>query len=168
MSYPIDVRGSRVLLREWQASDVDGFTRWIADPVVNKFLTWGATNRSEAEVQLAEAISAQSVTPRLKYFLAMELIDTPGLTIGDAGFTWIGDDVAEIGYFLEPAYWGNGYATDAAQTMTKLAFELGAKHVIASCFADNTASENVMKRCNMVKQPTSDKNRLVYRIARDQ
>jgi RimJ/RimL family protein N-acetyltransferase len=72
--------------------------------------------------------------------------------------------VAEIGYFLEPAYWRKGYATEAAHIIIDLAFELGANLVIATCDGRNAASEDVMKRCGMTARESDDSARLVYAI----
>ncbi len=77
--------------------------------------------------------------------------------IGEAGFTI---EVraqhggrADLGYFLLPAYWGQGYATEAAELMLTYCFTVLKLHkVTASCDAENTASEQVMKKCGMQRE----------------
>jgi len=166
MGHSVCITTPRLKLREWRSDEGEGFHRWVADPIVNHFILWAATNRVDSEKQLAEAVRTQGEEPRTKYFLALELLTHPGTSIGDAGFTWISPEVAEIGYFLEPVYWGKGLATEAAKAIVDFAFEQGATCVMATCSAQNFASEKVMKRCGMIKSKSPDVNRLAYQIMR--
>lgn len=60
---------------------------------------------------------------------------------------------AEIGYALNNKYANNGYTTEAAQRMIKLAFEtLELEKVWATCDKTNKASEAVMKKLGMQKE----------------
>jgi len=61
-----------------------------------------------------------------------------------------GEQVLEIGYFLQKAYWHKGYAIEAAVACKRYAFEtLGASEVCSIIREDNTASQNVAKRNGM-------------------
>ena len=164
MVYPVMFETSRLVAREWQADELDGLHRWLGDPKVNRFLTWGSSSLEQSATHLEEIIGAQTKVPRTQFFLALELKSFPGETIGDVGFTWVEPDVAEIGYFLEYAYWGSGYASEAASAIIKFAFELGATRVIATCNVENRASERVMKNCGMECQKSNDPKRLIYEI----
>lgn len=166
MAYPIERQSERLIVREWRADEVHGMHRWLGDPKVNEFLAWGTDTLEASAAHLRETICAQRNTPREKYYLAVELVGSPGRTIGDVGFTWIEPQVAEIGYFLEAGYWGRGYATEAAQIIIKIAFELGARTVLATCHRQNTASQAVMKRCGMNAMASADSQRLVYGLER--
>lgn len=162
MNAPIEIPGTRILIREWRDGELEGMHRWLSDPAVNHFLSWGTRTLKESEDHLREALRAQRVRAREKFYLAVELLGSPGITIGATGFSWIESGVAEIGYFLEPAYWGHGYATEAAQMTIGLAFDHGAKRILASCDAENGGSEAVMKRCGMTLRESKDSSRLVY------
>jgi RimJ/RimL family protein N-acetyltransferase len=60
------------------------------------------------------------------------------------------DSEAEIGWGLDPAHQGQGYATEAAGELLRLCFEvLGVRRVTAGAFADNAASLRVMERLGM-------------------
>lgn len=57
---------------------------------------------------------------------------------------------AELGYILDPAHAGHGYATELAADLLSLAFdELGLRRVTARCYADNTASRRVLDKIGM-------------------
>ena len=61
--------------------------------------------------------------------------------------------LAEIGYVLDPAYVGKGYATEAVREELRICFEdVGVRRVIAQCFADNTASWRLMERLGMRRE----------------
>jgi RimJ/RimL family protein N-acetyltransferase len=60
---------------------------------------------------------------------------------------------AEIGWVIDPAHSGRGYATEAARAMIDVCFgPLGLRRVIAQCFADNTASWRVMEKVGMRRE----------------
>jgi len=57
---------------------------------------------------------------------------------------------AAIGWLLDPAYVGRGYATEAAAEVLRICFEdLGLRRVVAGAFAANTASLRVMDKLGM-------------------
>lgn len=59
----------------------------------------------------------------------------------------------EIGYIFNPAYHGQGYATEAARVLLELGFEgLGLHRIYARCAAANTASWRVMERLGMRRE----------------
>jgi RimJ/RimL family protein N-acetyltransferase len=93
------------------------------------------------------------------------IIEKDGVVIGDLMLTvqdpWAQAEVreqaagtmAEIGYTLDPAHAGHGYATEAASELLRLAFdEVGVRRVIAQCFADNEASWRLMERLGMRRE----------------
>lgn len=57
------------------------------------------------------------------------------------------DDVLEIGYILQPDYWGLGYVPEAASTLIDLAFkELGLHKIELTCFGYNVQSQRVAEK----------------------
>ena len=60
---------------------------------------------------------------------------------------------AEIGWVVDPAYAGRGYATEAAAELLRICFEdLGLRRVKALCFADNEPSWRLMERLGMRRE----------------
>ncbi len=166
--YPTERSSQRVLLREWHPSEAESVHRWLSDPGVNRFLSWGTKTLDESAAHLSQIVEAQRADPRIEYFLALELITSPGTTIGDAGFSWIEVGVAEIGCFLEPAYWGMGYGREVAELVIDLAFELDAQEVIATCDADNWASQAVLSKCGLSARSSCTTGRRTFGIRRDE
>ena len=84
-------------------------------------------------------------------FLAVELTATREL-IGDVLLMWRSaeDRGGEIGYVLNPAYSGHGYATEAAHRLLHLGFDdLGLHRVTARVDADNQSSARLAARLGM-------------------
>lgn len=55
-----------------------------------------------------------------------------------------------LGYTIDPAHAGRGYATEIARNLLSLAFdELGLRRVTAGCFADNPASRRILEKVGM-------------------
>jgi RimJ/RimL family protein N-acetyltransferase len=68
-----------------------------------------------------------------------------GLTLGGVGFGG-GGRTKELGYALGRAYWGQGYATEAARAMIDHARALGLHALEAFTFVDNPASARVLAK----------------------
>jgi RimJ/RimL family protein N-acetyltransferase len=60
---------------------------------------------------------------------------------------------AELGWILDPAHTGHGYATEAVRELLRYCFEdLGVRRVSANCFLDNEASLRLMERVGMRRE----------------
>ncbi|PWC19506.1 GNAT family N-acetyltransferase [Brenneria corticis] len=66
------------------------------------------------------------------------------------------NETPHLGYWLGAAYWGKGYCTEAVLEMLRYGFSrLGLQQINARCYDNNAASEKVMRRCGMRKEPES-------------
>lgn len=96
---------------------------------------------------------------------AAVIVELDGVTIGDLMVrvqdAWAQAEIAEqarnrqaeLGWVLDPAYAGHGYATEAVLELVRFCFEdLGLHRVVANCFADNTASWRLMERIGMRRE----------------
>ena len=60
---------------------------------------------------------------------------------------------AELGWVLDPAFTGHGYATEAARELLRVCFQhLGVRRVVAGCFVANDASWRLMERIGMRRE----------------
>jgi RimJ/RimL family protein N-acetyltransferase len=63
------------------------------------------------------------------------------------------DAQAELGWVLDPAHTGHGYAIQAVRALLRYCFEdLGVRRVSANCFLDNEASLSLMERVGMRRE----------------
>jgi [ribosomal protein S5]-alanine N-acetyltransferase len=59
----------------------------------------------------------------------------------------------DIGYWIGPDYWNNGYATEATKAVIAYGFDtLGLPRIQASCFVGNDASARVLQKAGMVEE----------------
>lgn len=60
---------------------------------------------------------------------------------------------AELGYSLNPTYWGNGYATEAAREVISFGFDyLDLKRIEVGTFLDNYQSQRVCEKLGFIKE----------------
>lgn len=72
-----------------------------------------------------------------------------GIFIGMMNATEVKDIQIEMGYALLPAFYNNGFATEAFSGACEYLHSHGFKIVVAGAFEGNTASIRVMEKCGM-------------------
>jgi [ribosomal protein S5]-alanine N-acetyltransferase len=150
----MEIRTERLLLRDLTEDDWPAVLAYQGDPAYWRHRVADGTTPEEARDFVRRLVGLNREEPRTKWVFAITLADT-GELIGicsarrpDAESTY-----AETGYELGPAFWGRGYATEAARAMLRFAFaELGVHRVQASCGTSNEPSERVMKRLGMRRE----------------
>lgn len=148
----IAMRGKKVCLREFRAEDVDDSLAVVGDDRVTRFLSFDSRDREQARDMIDGAITRARAQPRTEYYLAVTL---PGYDtlIGFVRLGLTGVKAAKLGYAIAADHWGNGYATDATQTMLAFAFErLDLHRVTAAIGPDNPASITVVQRLGFTSE----------------
>ena len=82
-------------------------------------------------------------------------LDSESRMIGTVGFSAVDreNNSVELGYVLNPLYWGKGYAREALRRAVEAAFcELGAHRVQLRIMDGNVRSENVALACGFRKE----------------
>src|SRR5690606_29831698 len=142
---------SRLILRDWQHSDLEPFCHLNADEEVMNFFPKALT--TEQTMTLHQVI----VTEFKEYgfgLYAVEVKETNEF-IGFIGFhraTFDADftPCVEIGWRLKKEAWGKGYATEGAKACLQYGFSnLGFNEVYSFTADINTPSKNVMKKIGL-------------------
>lgn len=147
----MQLRTDRLLLREYQASDLEDKFAFESDPLVVKYVCYGPYSREECLRDLEFHIAHQSANPRRYYHLGLVLPAADHL-IGWCGLELQDENKrdGEIGYALNRDYWGNGYMLEAAQTILTFGFEqLKLQRIFATCHPANHASIRVLEKLHM-------------------
>ena len=130
----------RLILRPLEEKDAEDVFEWVRDPIVNRYMQYSVyENIGQVRKWIEQAKNKD-------YEFCFELKET-GKVIG-AGSVQLDTEqnAYELGYNLNRAFWGQGYATEAAKAMIKWAYEtLGARDFIAKHATANTASGNVIR-----------------------
>jgi ribosomal-protein-alanine N-acetyltransferase len=143
--------GDRVHLREFDRADLDAVHAYASDPDVVRYMDWGPNATADSQAFLDDAI-ALPPTARDRYPLAIEV---DGQLIGGAELRVVSaaNRRGEIGYVLGRPWWGRGYATEAAELLTRFGFgELGLHKVAATCHPDNIGSARVLTKIGMAPE----------------
>ena len=122
---PAHMSGGDVVLRRWRADEADTLFALVAASLehIRPWMPWAKGNYSllSAKTFLAD----EPVGWATGADLAFALLTADGVHAGAAGMhRRIGPGGIEIGYWLHPAYTGQGLATQAASLLTGAAFEL--------------------------------------------
>ena len=148
---PIILESSRLILRPWQNSDLAPFAEMNANAQVMQYFP-KLLNQHESDA-LAEKFQ-HLIKVKGWGFWALELKQT-GQFIGFSGLHAQPDlfefsPCTEIGWRVDPAFWHQGYATEAAIECLKFAFAiLKLQDIKAFTAKQNKASEWVMLRVGM-------------------
>ncbi|MFG2720182.1 GNAT family N-acetyltransferase [Streptomyces sp. NPDC048416] len=152
---PIFLKTERLVLRPFTGTDAD-VDRLFAldnDPDVMRFINGGRPTTREA-------IRTRTL-PRLRhdcpcwedrgYWAAEER--SSGTFLGWFEFCPLDDDspaVVELGYRLNKAAWGRGYATEGSRALVDKGFtDLGVERVTANTMTVNTGSRRVMEKVGL-------------------
>ncbi|MGH1484838.1 MAG: GNAT family N-acetyltransferase [Cellvibrionaceae bacterium] len=147
----ITLNTERLHLRQWQQNDYKAFRKMNTDTEVMRY--YPNTLSTQESDAMADKIS-RLIEQRGWGFWALELkksrqfIGFTGLHIPKDDFPF--SPCTEIDWRLDKAYWGNGYATEAAHTALNFAFtSLQLESVVSFAVIKNIKSIAVMERLGM-------------------
>ena len=140
----------RLLLREMEQADYPALCKMLQDDEV-MYAYEGAFSDEETHAWLDKQIRNYA---EHGFGLWAIICKENGEMIGQCGLTlqaYRDQQILEIGYHLQKAYWGKGYATEAAIACREYAFQkLGATEVYSIIRDSNIPSQNVAIRNGMV------------------
>jgi RimJ/RimL family protein N-acetyltransferase len=149
------VRTERLTVRRARADDLEATWRFRRLEQVSYWLTSSPRTLEDYRKKFEDP-------GRLRNTLVVEL---DGEVIGDLLLAvsngWAQQEVAaeaegtqaDVGWVLDPAHGGQGYATEAVEALLRICFEdLGLRRVVAGCFADNEPSWRLMERVGMRRE----------------
>jgi RimJ/RimL family protein N-acetyltransferase len=143
---PCQIRTPRLKLRRLRPEDAELIALFAGDAKVARMTT---RIPHPYPPGMAEAFVARAARPsQAEEIWALD----PG-TEADSGLIGLislktsdGND-AEIGYWVAPALWGAGYATEAVRAIVDEARRRDLRAVVARVFQNNSASIRVLLRC---------------------
>ncbi|MEM7113266.1 MAG: GNAT family protein [Chloroflexota bacterium] len=144
----------RLLLREFRAVDWEAVHQYHNNPLYYRYYAHEGETAVQSRDFVQMFLDQQQARPRTKYQLAItvkgrdELIGNCGIRM-ETAVSFEGN----IGYELNPKYWGYGYATEAAYAIVAFGFAaLNLHRISAQCLAVNTASINVLQKLGMKQE----------------
>ena len=139
----------RLLLREMTQDDLPALQGILQDEET-MYAYNGAFDEAETQAWLDRQLSRYA---QYGFGLWAVVLKESGGMIGQCGLTmqpWRGDEVLEVGYLFNRAFWHHGYATEAARGCMEYAFDLlGAREVCSIIRKTNLPSRRVAERNGM-------------------
>ncbi len=153
-SVPVDTRPSletdRLQLRPFHSDDAETVQRLVNDPDIvatTRALHFPYPDGTAARwiAQHAEAwVSGRAAIFAISLKRTELVIGAIGLEI-DAP-----DERAELGYWIDPAFWNRGYASEAAAAVVEFGFRhLGLNRITAEHLVHNPASGRVLQKAGL-------------------
>jgi ribosomal-protein-alanine N-acetyltransferase len=143
----------RLILRPWKQSDREPFAAMNADPDVMRYFP--STRTREESDNMVNAVE-QILADKGWGLWAVEE-KSSGAFIGFVGLNIPGYElpfspVIEIGWRLDKAFWGKGYAPEAARKALEIGFQQFAmEEIVAFTALTNLPSQRVMEKIGMTR-----------------
>ena len=150
MSNVYKLETTRIVLRQWRSEDYAEFASMNADPdVMRYFPSLLSRKESDALTKKLDNLVAQK---GWGFWVAQRKSDNA--FIGLVGLNQADDlpvaSCVEVGWRLAKAYWGKGYATEAATAALVFAFSILEKDQVAAFTTiENSRSRKVMSKLGM-------------------
>ncbi|WP_323190255.1 GNAT family protein [Halostella sp. PRR32] len=136
------LRGETVSLRTVESDDIEFLRDAVNHPDVWRSTLMSTPKNAEQEREFFEEVVSDEDSVDL-------LVTADDRSVGMVSLNAVDEEngVGELGYWIVPDEWGNGYATDAARTLTEYAFDQRRLHrVQARVVAFNDASARVLEK----------------------
>ena len=143
----------RLILREFTEDDYFRLFEYQNDPRYLQFYECNKKSKDEVLSLLQMIICWKNENPRIKYQLCIELKES-NLMVGNCGIRLnnTSDEIAEIGFELDPNYWKNGYMNEALKSIIEFGKrDLGIKLIKAYCHPKNNNAINAIMKLGFIK-----------------
>ena len=138
----------RLILRPWRESDAEALFKYASDPDVGPRAGWPPHKSVEESLEVIRTFFNNDHTWALELKETGEPIGCIGYyTYGESNIK-IGENDAELGYWIAKPYWNKGLCTEALRVMIDYCLNVkGFKVLWSDFFVDNPASGRVMEKC---------------------
>ncbi len=144
---PFVLETERLTVRMLSRDDITAFTHYRKQPAVARYQDWPMPYTRDLAHELVDEMERLRV-PTPGEWVQLAIVDAAGL-VGDVA-VWLDADgtLAMIGYSLDPAHQGRGYATEAVAVVVGWLFRHTPIHRIAATIDPrNLASARVLEAC---------------------
>ena len=138
----------RLRFRPWTDADAEVLFKYASDPDVGPRAGWPPHQSIEDSLNVIRTFFANGHTWALELKETGEPIGCMGYMIHGESNIGIGENDAELGYWIARPLWNQGLCTEALQAMIDYCFnKQGFQTLWCDFFVDNPASGRVMEKC---------------------
>ena len=148
-----ELKTERLTLRKMEMSDANDMYSYASLDEVKRYLLWTPHLNIDETNGYIEYVRREYRKGSVADWAIS--LDSESRMIGTVGFSAVDreNNSVELGYVLNPLYWGKGYAREALRRAVEAAFcELGAHRVQLRIMDGNVRSENVALACGFRKE----------------
>jgi len=144
----------RLILRKIEQSDAPSVLKGLSNDELTKYMLIRYYNLSEVQEQMDYYANHFKNKTGAYWLIELKNNHTP---IGVIGINDIhySNKKCELGYWLYPEFWNNGYIVEAAKNVIDFCFDkLQLNRIEADVETENTASISIMKKLGFIHEGT--------------
>lgn len=141
-----------IQLREFKKSDWKDVHKYASQEIVCRTQPWGPNSVEETIEYVDQVLADEKKVPRTRFtFAVVHTEDDAIIGGGELTIKSFENRAAEIGYIINPDYWGRGIATEVAEKLVFFGFDkLNLHRIYATCAPENIASRKVLEKAGLV------------------
>ena len=141
----------RLILRPWREADAEDLYRYASDPQVGPAAGWlPHTSVEDSRGIIRDVLSAPG-TFAVVLRATGEAVGSVGVMRAGSGTAPVGEDEAEIGYWIGRPLWGQGLIPEAVRELERWCFEeLHCRGLWCGYYEGNEKSRRVQEKCGFV------------------
>lgn len=150
-----DLLTERLLLRPPEIGDSESIAKLHGDPAVMRFIDVGEPVPADVVLRRDLGWILADYGEGIGYWIGVERVGER--TVGWFGLRPLAHSPLEVelGYRLDPEFWGRGLATEAAIALVEHAFDsAGVQRVFATTMVANVGSWKVMEKAGLMHHRT--------------
>ncbi|HWI47762.1 MAG TPA: GNAT family protein [Rummeliibacillus sp.] len=127
---------------------------YASQAIVCQYQPWGPNTEIESQAFVTQVVMDAKQDRRTRFVFAIiekehgEMIGAGEINIRD-----FQNREGEIGYIVNPDYWGKGIATETAKLLIEFGFcQLNLHRIFATCDPRNMASAKILKKIGMIQE----------------
>lgn len=139
----------RLFLRGWTQDDADSLFKYAKDPRIGLKAGWPPHKDESYSRAFIRVVLEREET----YAICLKgghnkPIGSIGLNLKGSDERPLGEDEAELGFWIGTPFWGNGYVPEAAREVISHGFkDLNLKRIYCGYFEGNYNSKRVQEKC---------------------
>ncbi len=144
----------RLVLRAYRPADWRAVHRFNTKPAWYRYLPIEPQTPATTKAFIRDCLEDENRSPRRRFILAVTL-GQAGTVIGGIRIEImsIANRTGSLGYTVDPAHWGRGYATEATRRLVAFGFDdLRLNRIEATCHPDNLGSVRVLEKLGMGRE----------------
>ena len=163
------MNSSSIYFREMEERDWSDVHEYASVEKVSLHQPWGPNSLAESQEFVRQSIVDANVLPRTRFVFAIVAAESDKMIgAGEMNIRDLTNKEGELGYIVNPDYWGRGIAPEVARLVIQFGFEkLNLHRIYATCAPQNIGSQKVLEKIGMVREGRLRENLLLKEGWRD-